>query len=432
MESVLYYLLKVNIALAAFYIAYRLLFRNDTFFRMRRFVLLGIYLTAFLYPLPDFSLWLSSHTELVGGVAYYYAALLPRDFVQVTAGGTPTPGWQPVLMIGLAGLYLAGICVLLRRRAAELVILLRTRKTSSKHIQNGYKYYQPLQPEAPYSFFGWIFLHPDVLAGNVTAGEVLMHEATHVREWHSADVLLGEAACILCWVNPFAWLLKREIRLNHEYIADRAVIHAGYDRKTYQYHLVGLERPSMAAAKLYNNFSVLPLKRRITMLNKKRTHVAGRIKYLALLPLLLCLLLMNNLDATARIQAEQLLTAVGVPSGDPELLVVPPQQEDPVYTVAEVMPSFPGGNSELIKYIHANLKYPEAAQQQGIQGRVIVTYVVEKDGSITQAEIIRSLDPLLDAEAIRVINSMPKWTPGKDKGKTVRVKYTVPAVFKLQ
>lgn len=102
--------------------------------------------------------------------------------------------------------------------------------------------------------------------------EILVHEQTHVRELHSADILLAQIAIIICWINPFAWLIRSEMRINHEYLADRKVIANGYDKKTYQYHLLGLEHTQLAAANLYNNFSVLPLKNRIKMLNRKRTR----------------------------------------------------------------------------------------------------------------------------------------------------------------
>ncbi|MBC8601882.1 energy transducer TonB [Parabacteroides acidifaciens] len=103
-----------------------------------------------------------------------------------------------------------------------------------------------------------------------------------------------------------------------------------------------------------------------------------------------------------------------------------------IFTVVETMPEFPGGQMALLQYLSKSIKYPVIAQENGIQGRVSCSFVVNKDGSIVDAEVIRGVDPSLDKEALRVINSMPKWSPGKQRGKPVRVKYTVPVTFRLQ
>ena len=109
------------------------------------------------------------------------------------------------------------------------------------------------------------------------------------------------------------------------------------------------------------------------------------------------------------------------------------EDDDAVYVVVETMPEFPGGQQALFKYLSENVKYPVIAQENGIQGRVICQFVVNKDGSIVEVEVVRSGgDPSLDKEAVRVIKSMPKWKPGQQRGKPVRVKYTVPVNFKLQ
>lgn len=104
---------------------------------------------------------------------------------------------------------------------------------------------------------------------------------------------------------------------------------------------------------------------------------------------------------------------------------------DKIYEQVEEMPSFPGGSNALLSFIAANLKYPVVSQENGIQGRVIVKFVVDKDGRITDVEITRSVDPTLDKEAMRIVKAMPKWKPGKLKGNCVRVKYTIPIVFGL-
>lgn len=107
-------------------------------------------------------------------------------------------------------------------------------------------------------------------------------------------------------------------------------------------------------------------------------------------------------------------------------------EEQTIFEVVENMPDFPGGQAALMQYLAKNIKYPTIAQENGTQGRVIVQFVVNKDGSIVDAKVVRSVDPYLDKEALRVINTMPKWKPGMQRGKPVRVKFTVPVMFRLQ
>ncbi|MDR1557244.1 MAG: TonB family protein [Tannerellaceae bacterium] len=108
------------------------------------------------------------------------------------------------------------------------------------------------------------------------------------------------------------------------------------------------------------------------------------------------------------------------------------ESAQPIFTVVEEMPQFPGGETELLRFLGSSIKYPVIAQENGIQGRVICAFVVNRDGAVVDAEVVRGVDPSLDKEALRVINTMPKWAPGKQRGKPVRVKYTLPVTFRLQ
>lgn len=177
------------------------------------------------------------------------------------------------------------------------------------------------------------------------------------------------------------------------------------------------------------------------MLNKKRTGRVGKVKYLTLLPLAAGLLLLNNIDAMARIVNRQATTptlvqqteVVPAPKVSSLEVATPlPPEDDKVYQVVEVMPEFPGGQNELLKYLARNIKYPEESVKNKEEGRVSLTFIVNKDGSISDVKVVRNATPALDAEAIRIVKSMPNWTPGKEKGKDVRVAYTVPVTFRLQ
>ena len=390
---VLIYFLKVNLALALLYVCYRLLFREDTFFRLRRGVLLSIYLIAFLYPLPDLSGWLAGQTS-VADIVSYYSVLLPKETVTMPNHEiTSTTVWKETGLTVMQLIWLAGASILLFRCLAELFTVC-----------------------------------------------LLVHERTHVRQWHSADILLSEIVCIICWINPFAWWLKKEISINHEFIADEQVMLSGFNKKEYQYHLIGMEQPNMAIANLYNNFSVLPLKKRITMLNKKRTNSVRKVKYLALIPMAAGLLLLNNIDAMARVLNEKVTDVIQLPAletvvSETEIADPLPPGKDKIYDLdkCDIKPEFPGGEGALLQFLAKSIKYPVEAQRLGKQGIVNISFVIEKDGMITNAKIVQPLYPSLDKEALRVINSMPKWTPGKLKdGTVVRVQYTVPLTYRLQ
>ena len=283
---------------------------------------------------------------------------------------------------------------------------------------------------SPFSFFHWIFINKNML-NDPCLHEVLLHERTHVRQWHSVDVLLGEAVCILCWFNPFAWILRREVRVNLEYLADQSVVDKGHDARTYQYHLLALTYQGSVAT-LSNNFNVLPLKQRIKMMNKERSKSIGRLKYLLLLPVCALLFMMSSTPVSA--QSTKSTThpdgSVTIKYGGKDM-VIKAAGED-FYQVVEEMPQFPGGVKALMDYLKTNVKYPEAAKAAKIEGRVTTSFIVGEDGVIRDVKVLRSVSPELDAEAIRVMSSMPKWEPGKQDGKPVPVRYTVPINFKGQ
>lgn len=549
------YFLKINVAIALFYAFYRLFFYKDTFFTWRRTALLCFFAVSAIVPLFNIQTWIEQQEPMAAMADLYATVVLP----ELTLTPQPETDWKQLLADGIGIVYWLVVALLAARFLVQLTGIIRLgRRCPTQKIDDTTVHLLP-RPEGPFSFFRWIFVYPDAHTGE-ELHEILTHERTHARQWHSVDVMIGELACIVCWFNPFAWLMKREIRTNLEYMADEKVLETGHDSRTYQYHLLGLSHHK-AAATIYNSFNVLPLKKRITMMNKRRTRAIGRTKYLMFLPLAALLMIVSNIEAVAR--ATQKITAEVMeavtpaetpevqpqpeniaplpkqepdniaPSSQPEMNVAPiPQQEKSkkvtykgkivddeagnpisdvkiivdhkyqsitkstvnaqgefrietspeasilfehtksdgsklvrfctpkvlaqmnpdnmvielipyidiktaateadVYEVVENMPEFPnGGMTALMKYLSDNIRYPEAAHKAGIQGRVTVQFVVGKDGSIGNVSILRGVNADLDAEAIRVISSMPKWKPGTQKGEPVKVKYTVPVMFRL-
>lgn len=489
------YLLKVNVAFVLFYAFYRLLFYKDTFFKLRRAILLAFFGLALFYPLLNIQDWVRQQ-EPIADVIYMYSAMLPEATAKADAAASVD--WYGWLLGSLGFIYWGIVAFLCGRFLVQLSSILWLAHTSERVVIHETPVYALRKAAGPFSFFRMVFLHPESHSDKET-DEILTHECTHVSQWHSIDVILSEMMCMACWFNPFVWLLKREVRHNLEYLADNTVIQSGYDSKSYQYHLLGLAH-HQSVTTLYNSFNVLHLKNRIMMMNKKRSPGIVRTKYLIFIPLVGILMLLSNIEAVARLTvrlaneatvSNAMVTATGIlvdETGQPLIgasvvvkggkertitdrkgafsLEVPAnailrcsyqgresqevlaadmtnnthlslssksrEMNEQVFTVVEKMPSFPGGDAELLKYIATNIKYPKESQDNGEQGRVICSFIVGRDGSVNNPEVLRGVTPLLNEEAVRVINTMPRWNPGMQRGKAVAVKYTVPITFRLK
>ena len=423
------YLLQVNVGLILFYALYKLVCTRDTFFRSRRFILIVSLVLPFILPFIDVREWLESRDRMIMLTHFDYSAVLPEIVVGSEAAETGNRVF--VLSEWIGYLYLAGVVVLLVRLAVQAFSLYRLIVRMPEKEINGVRIKCLNDPSGPFSFFGWIFMNPAAVKEDEIS-EILTHEMAHVKQHHSVDVLLAEMVSICCWMNPFAWLLKREVRLNLEFLADRKVMEAGFATKSYQYHLLGLAYNHKYG--LSNNFNFSHLKQRIIMMNKKKSNATGHIKYALFVLPAFALLVAGNISCSQDAsQTEDAKEEVVAPVS-PEAKEAPADStaKEEVFMVAEQMPEFPGGMKELLKFLQDNLKYPENAMKNNVQGRVIVQFVVEKDGTLTEFKVARSVDPDLDAEALRVLQTMPKWKPGMQRGEVVRVKYTVPVSFKLQ
>ena len=423
------YLLQVNVGLILFYALYKLVCTRDTFFRSRRFILIVSLVLPFILPFIDVREWLESRDRMIMLTHFDYSAVLPEIVVGSEAAETGNRVF--VLSEWIGYLYLAGVVVLLVRLAVQAFSLYRLIVRMPEKEINGVRIKCLNDPSGPFSFFGWIFMNPAAVKEDEIS-EILTHEMAHVKQHHSVDVLLAEMVSICCWMNPFAWLLKREVRLNLEFLADRKVMEAGFATKSYQYHLLGLAYNHKYG--LSNNFNFSHLKQRIIMMNKKKSNATGHIKYALFVLPAFALLVAGNISCSQDAsQTEDAKEEVVAPVS-PEAKEAPADStaKEEVFMVAEQMPEFPGGMKELLKFLQDNLKYPENAMKNNVQGRVIVQFVVEKDGTPTEFKVARSVDPDLDAEALRVLQTMPKWKPGMQRGEVVRVKFTVPVSFKLQ
>ena len=428
------YLIKINVALVLLYGFYRLTVSRDTFFGLRRLTLWLIYAVALMVPALNLEYWVRDTPTMESMANVYADTFYPVVVVKAQASSIT---WMDMLL----GIYWVGVAVLSLRLVWQLFSIIRLAVISRKQEVEGITVHLLKGEGSPFSFFRWVFMYPSTLEGR-QLHEVMVHECTHVSGHHSLDTLFSELFSIACWFNPFAWLMKQEVRMNLEYLADESVLSDGNARKSYQYHLLGLEyRQPNESTKIANNFNLLPLKKRIKMMNKRRTSEIGKAKYLLFAPLAGVLLMVSNIESVAREIGEQIPEVAEVQQkaeqAAEEKVKTKPQTDTTKKKktwdcMPETMPQFPGGQGVLMKYLAANIKYPASAVKAKKQGRVIVTFIVQKDGSITHAKIAKSIDPELDAEALRIVKGMPKWTPGTQNGKPVSVRYMVPVKFSLQ
>ncbi|WP_294630983.1 M56 family metallopeptidase [uncultured Bacteroides sp.] len=421
MTPELAYFLKTNVAIALFYAFYRLFFYKDTFFYWRRTALLCFFAVSLLYPLLNIQEWVTAHEPMVA-MADFYANIIPSEPIIVSQQETAMTQ-RELTMLCITVIYWAGVLLLGLRFLIQLGSIVRLHFQSPQSTIQGVRVHLLKRASGPFSFFRWIFIPPSSHT-EAEISEIITHEETHARQYHSIDVLVSELMCISCWFNPFIWLMKREVRGNLEYMADHHVLETGHDCKSYQYHLLELAHHK-AAANLSNSFNVLPLKNRIKMMNKQRTRKIGRTKYLMFLPLATLLLIISNIETVAR-TTKKFVKEAEVSEFQPKS-----ESDSLVFQVVEVMPEFPGGVNALLEYLAKNTKYPAEAQAKSAQGRVIVKFVVKKDGSISDIKTVRSIEPSLDKEAERVIATMPKWKPGMQRGKAVNVQYSIPVAFRL-
>ena len=408
----LMYLIKANVVLVVLFGFYQLISAGDTFFKWRRLSLLTVYVLSLLLPTIDLSV-LVNETAPLGNILPRMAYNLPEVMVKPTRDAFD---WQRLAV----WLYAVVALALLLRVLWQVVVVCRLAQRSERATLHGTAVCLLTGDYSPFSFFRWIFVNP-VNKTPSQVKQILTHEQTHVAQWHSVDALLSQLFVAAFWFNPVAWLMRLQVRNNLEYLADRSVISGGTDKKAYQYHLLAVAYRTNVAT-ITNNFNVLPLKKRIKMMNKQTSNPLARFKYLLFVPLAVALLAMNSTAMRANVQKKVVKsTKVTKKTGT----------TDKVYEVCEQMPIFPGGDAAMMKYLSENVKYPALAIKAQEQGRVVVSFTVEKDGAISDVKVARSVTPSLDAEAVRVVKAMPKWTPGKQDGQLVRVRYNVPVSFKL-
>ena len=472
MNGAVNFIIESGVSLSLLAIIYVLFLRRETFFRTNRLFLLGSLLFSVVLPLIRFRVFAPRPVTLAEVTVTPYQNLL--ETITVYSHGFSGNIEKAILSTQiLIYIYIAGVAVLLGLFLFRLIQILLKISRNTVEKGKGFNLVFLNAETTPFSFLNYVFVGRNAIQ-DADYNRMLAHELEHIKQGHSFDVIILELLTAFQWFNPFMWLLRRAIRENHEYLADQAVLNSGVNRGEYKKLLINQFVGGQLV--IANNFNYSIIKNRLKMMSKIKSPklattktIIGVLVAAALIIAFACeqkesvetklvqddeITIISTIQNDGKIKiegtADDLLKYKALFANTPgfEILtdslgntflikkeIVQPKSlsvDEQVFFIVEEMPEFPGGELELRKFIANSVKYPTDAQEKGVQGKVYVTFVVSKDGRIADAKIARGVNPLLDAEALRVVNALPRWMPGKQKGKAVNVSYTVPINFVLQ
>lgn len=469
------YIIKSILTLSVLYLPYMLLLRKESFFRFNRLMLLTIMALSLVLPLMDIHEWawaynpMSSH--LKGGFIEVGIPFLTGGDGAATAEATATRTWHSADVWALvACLYVLGMTATLLAKGIQFVLLYRSihRGVLWTERRGGVTLYCHTGEATPFSWMHAIVIGEEDYNSN--ASTILQHEMGHILHHHSYDILLLNLCQVVQWANPLVWVLANDLRDVHEYEADHHVLRSGINATQYQNLLIKKAVGSSSYA-FANGFNHSLLKKRITMMLQKKSNPWMRTKALYLIPVAAVALsafatpVFNNAasaDTDLSVNSGKVTTisANGQASVAENAPIALPDGDE-VLDKCEVMPAYPGGMEGLMNFISQNVKYPEEAYKYGIQGKIFMQFTVRKDGTCSDFKIVRTIgedemniaEPSADGtqpagtmthkqfdegkkaieeEAFRVFKQMNKWTPGKEKGEDVNVRFVCPLTFRLQ
>lgn len=475
------------IATAVLWLTYRLLFRNCNRFQFNRFLLLSMTAFAFALPFIHFSMptQIPENVTFTQNIPTYF--MLQEVVVESQNASPQSFDWMNLV----TALYIIGVIMFLSKLSFNILKINKIARKNVSETIDGITIVRTEEEHIPYSFMNHIFIPK-----GETDSKILKHEMSHVRNRHSFDIIFIEFATAFQWFNPFMRLIKKDLQNIHEYTADRDVIDNGADKTDYMMLILqqctasGTSARPGASTSIGNNFSFSLTKKRIKMITQKKKTKGLIFKVLLTVPVFALLLLANcttnnnnnnndksyevlhttsisfdgehpevgftdstlillsDINATneefnfCNIKDDTVILFEGWPeywyierldSTSYHVTFIPKNDSilDP-YKVVEKMPEYPGGTDKLLAFISENINYPQSAKEKGIEGKCFIDFVIDIDGSVTDAHLLKGFDEECDAEALRVVNSMPKWKPGKHEGKPVRVQYMIPIAFKLK
>ena len=399
------------------YVCIMPLLEKETFHRLNRIIILGCLILSFAVPLIHITSGTNPTVAMVR-----QAVQLPE--IMIDGNGSKQPTWNLADIITY--IYTLGVVAIFFITVVQTASLIqRLRKCEHIADNSGNTIVLTDYAISPFCFFHYIVMSRDDYANN--RGFILTHEQEHIRLHHYIDLVVLQVATIIQWFNPFVWLIGKNLKTIHEFEVDEAVLNKGIDATQYQQFLV-IKAVGNRLQPFANNLNKESLKRRIIMMNQKKSNRWMMLKALFVIPVatLAVSVFANTTDMRSMAKAAN-TTANSISTNNMQTK----QSDKKIYKVVEEMPKFKGGDAKLMEFLMMNMKYPESAIKAKQQGRAVVGFVVGKDGTVSDVYIERSTRyDVLDNEAMRVVKSMPAWEPGKQNGKPVDVKYFVPITFR--
>ncbi|MDR0895712.1 MAG: TonB family protein [Prevotellaceae bacterium] len=446
------YIVKSAVCLAVFYLFYRLLLSRETFHHFNRVALLGILLLSFVLPLIEVTVGRQSGMNQAVLTIEQWLLLMTPVHVEAAPTAAQSPGWMHAALL----VYLAGVLFFVGRHLYSLIKLgmfLRTGKRTgiTPYYSTSAKVTLIVhdRPIAPFSWMRYIVISQRDL--NESGREILAHELAHIRYRHTFDLMVADVAIFFQWFNPAAWLLKQELQNIHEYESDENVIKQGIDAQQYQLLLI----KKAVGTRLYsmtNSFNHSKLKKRITMMKREKSNQWARAKYLYVLPLAAVAVtafarpeISALTDEISAVKVTDLTTMTETKTPEtspvavkdtlkPRFVPVPVQERQgrkapDELQAGETMPEFPGGMKAMAQYLTDHVRNTDKTGD----GRVVVRCIIGTNGAVTGVQVMRSLNQAADAEAIRVVQTMPKWKPAtSNTGEPMPAVYTIPVAFGKQ
>jgi bla regulator protein blaR1 len=404
MNALPVYMFKAALYLSAFYLIYFLfLSRDTTYSRNRAFILISV---AAAMILPDLTISTSNFRDLP-----FFGKYLADVLVLPASAGAEKlrlPAFSAFQVLNIV--YLAGVLFFALKLIVDLMNLLylinRQKNKESRIIRiHGFN-------TSGFSAMGYVFINNRIEPRE--AEEIIRHEQNHLKRNHFIDIIFLEVIRAFQWFNPAIYLFNRSLRAIHEYQADQGCLTSGIPVVNYQSILLNqvFRTNTFTLTNSFSNPSLI--KNRMLMMTRKRTSSLANMKLLFVIPVVGFVFLSVSAFTNAGMAASQV------------------QGEEVPYLSVDQMPAFPGGDQALLDYIGSNTIYPENAKIRGVQGRIVLKFCIEADGKVNRVSVIKSIDPDLDSEAIRVVNSLPPFIPGKLAGRAVPVWFMVPITFSLK
>ena len=428
-------MVKVAVYMAAFYLVYSIMLSRDTSYsRNRAFILLSL-ITALIFPFITLQTIKPWNIQFFGKILSNVFVTATADSSKTLSQGSSSSGLLQMIYSIYIIVGFVFIFKLLINLFNLLFLIFRHKNEGSRIIRfHGFN-------TSGFSAMGYIFINTRLTPED--AGDIIKHEQNHLKQNHFIDIIFIELIKAVQWFNPVVYLFNRSLRAIHEYQADQECISSGVPIVNYQSLLLNQVFKS-GAFNLTNSFSNPSLiKKRMVMMTKKRTSTIAGFKILIVIPV--AAIIFMAISAYREIpysSVKQIIPVIETQNlsseSKSELRAPPPpptqssESEEVPFVVVEEMPMFPGGDRALLNYISENTIYPEASKAQNIQGRVIIRFCVTAKGGVSLVSVIKGVAPELDAEAVRVVKTLPTFNPGKQGGKPVPVWYMVPITFTLK